>query len=173
MVEHPLDHGPGHDREARDEVMLAQGKTANAVVVVGYGVCSARKFAHLEPVRRGVGAETAADLGLGLGMQHQIGAGRRGGAGARMVVGGRAYAAETEYDVGAGERALERGRDQFGVVAQVFAPGEREAAAAQDRDQLRHMLVLALAAHDFIADDQGADRHCFLQVNGLSRLIFA
>ena len=94
-------------------------------------------------------------------MQYEIHAGRRSGAGARMVVGGRTDAAETEHDVGAGERALERGRDQFGIVAEVLAPGEREAAAAQNGDQLRQVLVLALAAHDLIADDNGANGHLF------------
>ena len=159
LVEHPLDHGPGHDREPRDEVMLAQGKTANAVVAVRNDARAARKLAHLEAVRRGVGAETAADFGLGLRMEYEINAGSGGGARSRMVVGRRAYAAETEHDVRPGERTPQRSRDQFRVVAQVLAPGERKAAAAQNRDQLRHVLVLALAAHDFIADDNGADSH--------------
>src|SRR5450759_1733634 len=84
-----------------------------------------------------------------------------GGIGATPDDHTRACAAETEHDVRTGERAFERRRDQFGAVAQVLAPGEREAAAAQNGDQLRQVLVLALAAHDLIADDNGADRHLF------------
>src|ERR1017187_1234185 len=138
--------------------MLTQGKTANAVIVVGDGARAARKLAHLETVRRGVGAEAAADFRFGLRMKHEIHTSRSSGARPRVVVGSRAYAAETEHDVRTCKRALERGRDQLGAVAQVLAPGEREAAAAENGDQLRQVLVLALAAHDLIADDNGADR---------------
>ena len=96
---------------------------------------------------------------LGLRMQHEFDAERRRGALPRVVVRRRADAAEREHDIRARERPPQRRGDPLRAVAEVLGPLEPQAARAEDVDELREMLVLALAAQDLVADDDCAERH--------------
>jgi hypothetical protein len=78
---------------------------------------------------------------------------------ASVIVGRRAYAAKAENEIPRGERALERGGNETGLVAEILAPVEPHAARRKDRDELRKMLVFSLAADDLVADDDRADPH--------------
>src|SRR6267154_714501 len=78
---------------------------------------------------------------------------------ARVIVRRRADAAEAEDEVSRSECAPERRGDEIRHVAEVLAPVEPHPPQAEDRDQLGEVLVLALAANDFLADDDRADPH--------------
>lgn len=90
-------------------------------------------------------------------MQRQADAERVCGALARVVVRGRADAAEAEDDVRTGERTPQSRRDALGLVAQVLAPGKPEPTLRQCLDEEGKVLVLALADEDFVANDEGAE----------------
>src|SRR5437870_3843183 len=68
LVEHPLDHGPGHHRESRDEMVVFQGKPGDAVVRIGNDARATRKFAHFEPLRRDFHVGARADRRLSVGV---------------------------------------------------------------------------------------------------------
>ena len=140
-------------------MMVPHAESRDPVVRIGNDAAAAREFAHLQALRRDVGNEARADLGFGVGMQVEFDAGCIGRALPRVVIGSGADAAETEDDIVGGERTLERRGDQRGFVGQILAPGEFQAALAERGDDLRHMLVLAFAGHDFIADDDCAKLH--------------
>ena len=89
-------------------------------------------------------------------MQFQIDAQRRGDGLAGMVVRRVADAAAGEDDVAGRHRALEGGGQPRPVVAEVFHPGQAQAAGAEHFGNFREMLVLALPGKNFVADDDGA-----------------
>ena len=115
------------------------------------------KFGHQHAVRIRVGAEPRLDLGDGLGVAHQRHAERGGGGLPRVVVGRRADAAEAEHDVAAGEGLAQQRGEPAAIVAFVARPGERKAARAERRDDVRQVLVGALAGEDLVADDERTD----------------
>jgi hypothetical protein len=97
------------------------------------------------------------DQVLGPGCSTSGTAQRGRGALAGVVVGRGADAAAAEDDVAAGEGLAQRGGDARPVVAHVARPGQRQAARRQQLDHLGHVLVLALAGQDLVADDDEAE----------------
>src|SRR4029077_15147413 len=77
----------------------------------------------------------------------------------RVIVGGRADPAEAEHEIARGERPPEDRGNPIGDVAEVLAPGKLHAAGGEDLDQLREVLVRALADDDLVADDDRAHPH--------------
>ena len=159
IVEHPRHHRPCHLRKARQKMMMIEAETGNAVVGVGNDAAAERKLAHLQALRRDVGAEARADFRVGIRMQFQHHAGGIGGALARVIVRRGADAAEAENDILRRQRAFQRRGDQRRFVGQILAPRQLEPALAQRRNDRRHVLVLPLAGHDFVADDDGTKLH--------------
>ena len=102
-----------------------------------------------------------AELGFELGkrdrMAHQRHAERQRRGLARVIVRGRADAAERKHDVAARERFHESGGEHCAIVAFVTGPRETEALRPEGRDDVREMTVLALARQDLVADDERAD----------------
>jgi hypothetical protein len=151
-------------------VHIADAEAGDLVVGVADDVGAERKNAHVEPVHvvrtvgfvnrallaRGV-LHAFADQHLGLRMQPQRHAQRRGRALARVVVGRGADAAGGEHDVARGEGARERFRDAHRHIADVLGPGQLQAARGEQLDHLGHVLVGTLARQDFVTDDDKAE----------------
>nr|GEU28068.1 hypothetical protein [Tanacetum cinerariifolium] len=172
VVEHPFDHGPGHDREARHEIMLVQREAGNVVVRVRDQRGAVGKLRHFQAVqvfrRVQVGRlarlfahlhDALLDVAPAFLVQHQRQAQRIGRGLARVVVGRGADAAAAEHDVVGGKRALQRGRDARRIVAQHLGPVQLQAARGQDVHDFREVLVDAPAGQDFVADDDQSDGH--------------
>ena len=159
LIQHPLDHGPGHHRETRHEMVIAHREAGDLVVRVRNDTRAHWKFAHLEALRRNHHVGARADRRLRVGVQRQVHARRFRGALAGMIVGCRADAAEAKDDVSRRHRAPERGGDQVWLVAEVVTPVEPHSAHAKDLDQLGEMLILALPANDLVADNDRPNSH--------------
>ena len=151
---------------------VADAEARDLVVRVGHDLRPRRKHAHVQPVHvvGAVGLEGLPLLGghvahalqdqlARLGVKHQLGAERRGGALPRVVVGGGADAAAGEHQVPAGEGVAQHGRDALAVVAHVTRPRQLQAARGQQLDDLGQVLVLALSGEDLVADDDQTDVH--------------
>src|SRR6267378_1381954 len=89
---------------------------------------------------------------------------------ARVIVRRSADTPEAEDEVSRSERALERRGDEIRHVAEILAPLEPHSTRAENRDHFGEMLVLALAANDFLANDDGADPHTRLTVPWIGSL---
>ena len=118
------------------------------------------KFAHLQALRRGLAAEAAADLALGLRMQRER---RRPAPRRRTGACGRPASRRCRR-----RRTPRRPRRTCAAAPRSAAPDRRRGtrtrpgagrAAASAWMMKRKVLVLALADQDFIADDQRAECH--------------
>ena len=76
---------------------------------------------------------------------------------ARVIVGGRADAAEGEHEIVVGERLAQHRREVLAIVAEIRRVVERKPARCERCDRVREMLVLAFARQDLVADDESAD----------------
>ncbi len=141
--------------------MRAQRKPGNAVERIGDDLAAHRKAPHVQRFNGHLAAhldEARTDFMLRLGMQKQINIGRGGGGLTRMVIRRIANAAETEHDIATRQRATKCVGQALPVIAQVHRPIQMHAACGEDFQQAREMAIRALAMHDFVADDDGANR---------------
>ena len=120
----------------------------------------AGKFGHQDAVRISVGPELRFERGERRGMPFQRHAERGGRGLPRVVVRGRADAAEAEDDVAARECLPEHGCERVAIVALVARPVEPETLSRERGDDVREMTILALARKDLVTDDQRADAGC-------------
>ena len=157
LREHPVEHRPRHLRKAREEMMVAERERGDAVVRIGDDAAAGRKLGHQHAMRIRLLAEARFDLAHRLGMALERHAERRGRCLARVVVRRGADAAEAEHDVAAREGVAQHVGETRAIVAEVLRVVEHDAARPERRDDVRQMLVRALAGEDLVADDQRAD----------------
>jgi hypothetical protein len=136
-IQHPAQHGPGHLRETRQEIMPAHRESGDAVMRVRNDLLTDRKFSHRETLRRHprrIVGKACADLDLRIGMQSQFNPRGPCRALERMIVRCRANTAKTEDDVLPRKRAAQRRRDEVRIVAQVLATGKLQPALGERRN---------------------------------------
>jgi hypothetical protein len=141
-------------------VVVAPGKTRNAVVWVGDDAAAGGETPHVERIVGDFAADlgiAGANLALRIRMQDQVDARRRRGRLSGVVVGRVADAAAAEDDVAAGEAATQDVRQTLAIVAVIQRPVERQPARGEQLDDFGEMLVLTTAKGDFVTDDDRAD----------------
>ena len=139
--------------------MITDGESGDAVVRIGNDGGADGKLTHLQAKRRGLAAKPRTDLGFGIGVKPDFHTRGRGGALTRVVIGRRADPAKAEHHVARSQCAFQRRRNALRTVADIFTPREFEPARTKHGDELRKVLVLALATHDFVSDDYSAKIH--------------
>ena len=139
--------------------MIADRKAGDAIDGIGNDAGTGRKLRHQHAMRIGFSAEARLDLRHRLRMAHKRDAQRRRSGLPRVVVGCGADAAETEQQVAARKGIAQQRGETLAVVAQVVDEVRCKTAHRQCFDDVRQMLVGALARQDLVPDDQCADVH--------------
>src|SRR5262249_2333099 len=140
-------------------MMMVARERRNAVDRIWNDAAALGKLRHQHPVRIRRRAELLFELGHRLRMGHERNAERRGSRLARVIVGCRSDAAETEYGVAASEAFGERRGEPAPVIAFVACPREPPALRGERLDHVHEMRIAPLARQDLVADDERAEVH--------------
>ena len=171
LVQHPLQHGPGHDRKAGHKMHATPAsapaaEARNFVETVGNDLRSDRKNPHVQAVhivralwcvrlvllaRHVLHAFFNQHLGFGVQLQRDAQGTRR--ALARLVIGGGTNATRAKNGIARVKRTLQNSGDAACIIARIFGIGQCQPARCQQLDHLGKVLVGTLAGENFVTDD--------------------